>query len=139
MSNPYDTAGTVASVLGPTIRFTGELQAGEDLVVHGQVTGTITQGTRVTVGPKGVVNADIRSAHIHVEGRVEGNLIASKSVTIDESASLRGNITAPAVSIQPGAVFTGAIDMEAARQSPRAAGTAEPTAGAGWHSDPRPY
>lgn len=120
MGNPYDSVGETASVLGPTIRFSGELQAGEDLVVHGQVNGTISQGTRVTVGPKGFVSADIRSAHIHVEGRVEGNLLATKSVTIEESASLRGNITAPAVSIRPGAVFTGAIDMDAARSTNRA-------------------
>jgi len=120
MSNPYHTVGESASVLGPTIRFIGELQAGEDLVVHGQVNGSITQGTRVTVGPRGVVTADIHSVHIDVEGRVEGNLLATKSVTIQESASLRGNITAPAVSIQPGAVFTGAIDMEAARVGSKA-------------------
>ena len=120
MSNPYDNVGESASVLGPTIRFTGELQAGEDLIVHGQVNGTIAQGTRVTVGPKGVVTADIHSVHIHVEGRVEGNLLASKSVTIEESASLRGNITAPAVSIQPGAIFTGTIDMDGARANSRA-------------------
>ena len=115
MSNPYDTVGATASVLGPTIRFIGELHAGEDLIVHGQVNGSITQGTRVTIGSRGVVTADIHSAHIDVEGRVEGNLLATKSVTIQESASLRGNITAPAVSIQPGAVFTGTIDMDGAR------------------------
>ncbi len=119
MSNPYDTVGGSASVLGPTIRFTGELQAGEDLIVHGQVNGSITQGTRVTIGPRGVVTADIHSVHIDVEGRVEGNLLATKSVTIQESASLRGNITAPAVSIQPGAVFSGSIDMDAARIGPK--------------------
>jgi cytoskeletal protein CcmA (bactofilin family) len=120
MSNPYDTVGEGSSVLGPTIRFIGELSAGEDLVVHGQVNGSIAQGTRVTVGPKGFVTADIHSVHIDVEGRVEGNLMATKSVTVHETASLRGNITAPAVSIQPGAVFSGMIDMDAARPGARA-------------------
>lgn len=128
MSNPYDKTSEDSSVLGPTIRFTGELTAGEDLIVHGQVNGTITHGTRVAIGPKGVVVADIQSVHIEVQGKVEGNLLASKSVTVHDAASVRGNITAPAVSIQPGAIFTGSIDMDAARTGGKsAAGVAEPS------------
>ena len=115
MTNPYNSSVDSGSILGPTIRFTGELTAGEDLVVHGQVNGSISQATRVTVGPEGVINASIRSAHIAVEGRVDGDLLASKSVVVHASAEVRGNITAPAISIEPGAVFTGSIDMEAAR------------------------
>jgi len=137
MSNPYDNVGGGASVLGPTIRFTGELHAGEDLIVHGQVNGSIAQGTRVTVGPQGVVTADIHSAHIDVEGRVEGNLMASKSVTIHATASLRGNIAAPAVSIQPGAVFTGTIDMDGAKSGGRAGAPADADTTLGRYSTAR--
>jgi cytoskeletal protein CcmA (bactofilin family) len=115
MSNPYNTVPEAGSVLGPSIRFTGELTSAEDLVVLGEINGTINQSTRVTVGPTGVVNASIRAGHIAVQGRVDGDLLASKSVVVHASAEVRGNITAPAISIEPGAVFTGSIDMEAAR------------------------
>jgi cytoskeletal protein CcmA (bactofilin family) len=121
VTNPYNSLAESGSVLGPTIRFTGELTAGEDLVVHGQLNGSISQAPRVTVGPEGVINASIRSAHIAVEGRVDGDLVASKSVVVHASAEVRGNITAPAISIEPGAVFTGSIDMEAARSTAKPA------------------
>ena len=41
MSNPYNTATERMSVLGPTLRFKGELSAEEDLLVEGSVEGTI--------------------------------------------------------------------------------------------------
>ena len=37
MGNPYDTASERMSVLGPTLRFKGELSAEEDLLIEGSV------------------------------------------------------------------------------------------------------
>ena len=59
------------------------------------------------------------------EGTVNGDLQAEKSVMVRETAKLRGNITAPNVSIVEGAHFNGGIDMEkkvAAADSASAAG-----------------
>ena len=43
MSNPYDNAKTrSASVLGPTLKFKGELSADEDLLIQGKVEGSIS-------------------------------------------------------------------------------------------------
>ena len=39
MANSYDSPNDRASILGPTLRFKGELAADEDLVIHGQVEG----------------------------------------------------------------------------------------------------
>jgi cytoskeletal protein CcmA (bactofilin family) len=47
-----------------------------------------------------------------VEGAVEGDLIAEKSVLMKETAKIRGNIFAPTVSIVEGASFSGNIDMD---------------------------
>ena len=37
MTASHDPASDRGSILGPTLRFKGELSAGEDLVIHGQV------------------------------------------------------------------------------------------------------
>ena len=48
------------SVIGPTLVFKGELEADEDLVIEGQVEGTIAHHKkRLTVGKLGRVKADI--------------------------------------------------------------------------------
>src|ERR1043165_6114735 len=73
MSNPYDTAGERMASLPPTLRFKGELSADEDLLIQGQIEGTIKHTQRVTVGKEGKVKANISAQVIKVEGTVEGD------------------------------------------------------------------
>jgi cytoskeletal protein CcmA (bactofilin family) len=136
MSNPYDTATERVSVLGPTLHFKGELHCDEELLIKGRIEGSITHSQRITVCAEGTVTANVRAQVIVVEGTVQGDLTAEKSVMVRETAKLRGNITAPSVSIVEGAHFTGGIDMEkraAAVDSSSAANAsrAQKAAGAG--------
>ena len=126
MTNPYDSASERVSILGPTLQFKGELHADEELLIKGRIEGSITHSQRITVCPEGSVAANIRAQTIVVEGTVDGNLHAEKSVMVKETAKLRGNITAPSVSIVEGALFTGGIDME----SRNAAAPAQASTGA---------
>jgi cytoskeletal protein CcmA (bactofilin family) len=112
MSNPYNSATERASVLGPTLYFKGDLSAEEDLLIQGRVEGSISHTQRLTVGAQGTVKANIRAQLIIVEGAVDGDLIAEKSVVMKETAKIRGNIFAPTVSINEGASFSGSIDMD---------------------------
>jgi cytoskeletal protein CcmA (bactofilin family) len=132
MSNPYDTVSERTSVLGPTLHFKGELHADEELLIKGRIEGSITHSQRITVCPEGTVTANIRAQVIVVEGTVNGDLQAEKSVVVRETAKLRGNIAAPSVSIVEGAHFTGGIDMEkrpAAAESGSAANRTAKSAG----------
>jgi cytoskeletal protein CcmA (bactofilin family) len=117
MGNPYDTAGERTSILGPTLRFKGELHADEELLIQGQIEGSITHTQRVVVCAEGTVKASIRAQIIAVEGTVEGDLQAEKSVQVKETARLKGNIHAPNVSIVDGAQFNGSINMDVAKRA----------------------
>jgi cytoskeletal protein CcmA (bactofilin family) len=112
MSNPYNSATDRASILGPTLYFKGDLSAEEDLLIQGRVEGSITHTQRLTVGPQGTVKANIKAQLIIVEGTVDGDLQAEKSVFVKETAKVCGNIYAPTVSIIEGANFSGSIDMD---------------------------
>src|SRR5450432_3205415 len=112
MSNPYNSANERASILGPTLYFKGDLSAEEDLLIQGRVEGSITHTQRLTVGPQGTVRANIRAQLIIIEGTVDGDLQAEKSVFVKDTAKVCGNIFAPTVSIMEGANFTGSIDMD---------------------------
>lgn len=111
MSNPYDTSSERVSVLGPTLRFKGELTADEDLVVHGTIEGTVGPAPRVTIGPEAKVTATIQAQTVIVEGTVHGNLHAQSAVIVKDGATVEGNIEAPAVTILEGARFNGNVAM----------------------------
>jgi len=102
-----------ASVLGPTLRFRGELSAQEDLIVQGSVDGSITHTQSLIIGTEGSMKGDIRARVIVVEGKVEGDLYATESVTIRASAKVKGNVFAPRVGIAEGALFQGQVEMQA--------------------------
>ena len=112
MSASHDPASDRASILGPTLRFKGELSADEDLVIHGHVEGTIGPAPKVTIGPEANVKAGVNADVIIVEGRVEGDLHAQKSITVRPKANVRGNLESPVINIAEGATFNGGIKME---------------------------
>jgi len=113
MHNPYDNARDgKSSVLGPTLKFKGELTAEEDLLILGRVEGSIKHSSSLTIGDGGSVKADVSAEYIVVEGSVDGDLRGSKCVKIRESAKVNGNLISPSVSLVEGATFNGKIDMD---------------------------
>lgn len=119
MANPTNPTHEPASILGPTLRFKGELHAEEDILIRGQVEGSITHSQRLTVCCDGRVKANITGQVIAVEGTVEGDLNASSSVTLLGTSNVKGDVRAPSVSVVVGARFNGSVDMEQAEAAQR--------------------
>lgn len=117
MSNPSDAAGERMSIIPPSLKFKGELSADEDLLIQGQIQGTIKHTQRVTVGKAGKVKANISAQVIKVEGTVWGDLHAERSVSVEDSGNLRGNIHAPSVCLVEGSRFNGVVDMDVKKPS----------------------
>jgi cytoskeletal protein CcmA (bactofilin family) len=106
------------STLGATLRFKGDLVADEDLVIQGQVEGSILHTRSVTIGAQGRMHGDIRARRIVVEGSIDGNLYAIENITIRSGATVRGDVFAPRVSVDEGARLSGRIDMDNAPAVP---------------------
>jgi len=100
------------STLGPTLRFKGDLVADEDLVIQGQIEGSVLHTRSLTIGPQGLVRGDIRARRIIVEGLVEGNLYALERASLRPGATVRGDIFAAEVVINDGACLNGRVDMD---------------------------
>ena len=111
------------AVLGPTLRFKGELSADEDFILQGRIEGSITHTQSVTIGAEGVVIGNIHARVVTIDGSVEGDLHGSESVVVHATGRVTGNIYAPRVALVDGALFNGRIDMGA-----RAASGARPDA-----------
>lgn len=118
------TSSTAAAkkiaILGPTLRFKGELSAEEDFVLQGRIEGSINHTQSVTIGSEGSVLGNIHARKVTVEGSVEGDLHGTESVIVSETARVTGNIYAPRVGIVEGALFSGRVEMVRAAESSRA-------------------
>ncbi len=100
------------SVIGPTVVFKGELSADEDLIIEGQVEGTIAHHKKhLTVGRQGRVKADIHASSVIVLGQVVGNIHSEGVVSLAKGAEVTGDISCGRISMEDGARFKGKIDM----------------------------
>jgi cytoskeletal protein CcmA (bactofilin family) len=116
---PHATTGSggrrEAAIIGPSIQLDGDLRGQEDLLIEGEVNGTVQlSGNSLTVGSQGKIKADVYAKEIHVDGFVEGDLFGAERVVIRKSAQVRGNVTSPRVSLEEGARFKGSIEMDSA-------------------------
>lgn len=118
---PQPSAAARASTFGASLRFKGDLVADEDLVVEGQVEGSILHTRCLTIGVPGSMRGDIRARRIVVEGTVDGNLYALESVVLRPGSTVRGDVFAPRVAIEEGARLSGRIDMDKAPAVPKVA------------------
>ena len=101
------------ATIGKSVVVKGELSGSEDLIVDGEVEGSITlRGQSLTVGPNGRVRANIEARNVILHGRVDGDIHATDRVELRKSASLTGDISTARISIEDGAFFKGGIDIQ---------------------------
>lgn len=116
-----------SAVIGPSITVKGDISGDEDLVILGNIQGTVNLAQHnVTIGPSGKVKADVRGKMVIVEGEVDGDLKADEQIVLRHTARVEGSISAPRVALEDGAVFRGGIEMDSA--SAMSAGNRPPRA-----------
>ena len=100
-------------MIGSSIVIKGTVTGDEDLLIEGKVEGTIDlKSNVVSVGQSGRVSADINAKTVNIEGEVTGDITGNEKVVISKSGNVRGNIVAPRVTLEDGAIFKGSIDMD---------------------------
>jgi len=105
--------GSDVATIGKSVVVKGELSGSEDLIVDGEVEGSISlKGQTLTVGPNGRVRANIEARNVVVHGRVNGDIHATERVELRKTASLAGDIATARISIDDGAFFKGGIDIQ---------------------------
>ena len=115
-----DARSSEIATIGKSVVVKGELSGSEDLVVDGEVEGSIAlRGQSLTVGSNGRVRANIEARNVILHGRVDGDIHASDRVELRKSASLSGDITTARISIEDGAFFKGTIDIQKAEAAPK--------------------
>jgi cytoskeletal protein CcmA (bactofilin family) len=97
---------------GPTIKLKGEVTGQEDLVIAGQMEGTIDlPENALTIAADAKVMAEIHTKEAIVMGSVRGDIIASDRVEIRERGSVEGTIVARRLVLIDGAYFCGRVEM----------------------------
>jgi cytoskeletal protein CcmA (bactofilin family) len=99
------------TVVGETLRIQGTLTSGEEIVVNGELSGQLELNHRLTIGPKGKVEAGVKAKEVIIAGSVKGNVDAAERITLRAGANLVGDVKTAGIVIEDGAYFKGGIDI----------------------------
>jgi cytoskeletal protein CcmA (bactofilin family) len=101
------------AMIGASIHIKGDVSGEESLVIQGQVEGTINlKQNNLIIGQEGKVSATIHAYTITIEGDLNGDVFGEDRVIVKKTGKVRGNISAPQVSLEEGAKFKGSMDMD---------------------------
>ena len=117
------------AAIGSTVVFSGDLSGDEDLEILGQVKGKVELPShQLTVGESGRIEAEVKAKSVLVLGRVAGNVEASERVEIQASGIVEGDVRAPRLLVQEGAVVNGTIEMTKAAEAGKRPASSAPSA-----------
>ncbi len=94
-------------------KISGKLNFETPARIDGHVEGEINAKDSLTIGESAVVAAQIKADSVIVAGKVSGDIVAAHRIEIRPSAKVLGNITAPTLVINEGALFEGHCAMQA--------------------------
>ena len=103
----------IQAFFGNDTEFSGTLTFEGAVKIDGKFEGEIKteEGGELVVGPKAVVKAEVHVGILTVQGKMEGDVTVSKKLNISSEGQVIGNVTAPALFIEDGAVLEGSVSM----------------------------
>lgn len=100
-----------STIIGRSMKIQGEFTGSDDLFIDGEIDGTIRlPAARVTVRAEGRVRATVIAQDVVVFGNIEGEVRASGRLELRAGAVVSGNVFAARLSMEEGAVLSGAVD-----------------------------
>jgi cytoskeletal protein CcmA (bactofilin family) len=99
------------ATIGSSMRIVGDIRTNEELLIDGEVEGSVESHSLLTVGHSGTVHANIKAREVIIFGKVQGNVEVAEKIAIREEGSLVGDIKAAGIGIDDGAYFKGSIDI----------------------------
>lgn len=93
----------------------GTIETKGSVQINGKVKGMVKAADEVRVGRSGEIVGEVYAKSARVAGKIEGDVYIEQKLTLEETSSLNGNLTAAKLIIDEGAFFNGKSDMGANR------------------------
>lgn len=103
--------GEIETIIGPTVKVEGNFTGAGDVVVEGQLTGTLKTERSLRVGEQARIKADLEGTEVFVSGEVRGNIKAHGKLEVSATGKVFGNIEAGTLIVAEGAILHGKCAM----------------------------
>lgn len=94
------------------VEIVGEINANGNIRLEGKVKGNINLTGKLVVVNTGEIEGDVKCKNAVIGGKFNGKITVEESLTLQETASLRGDIFTDKLVVENGAVFSGTCNMD---------------------------
>ena len=98
-------------LLSRGVSIKGTVKFSDELVIDGEVEGTIESSGVLTIGEHASIRGDIRSKSVKVQGTVAGDIFATERCELQAGCALQGDIEAPRLVVDEHATFVGSAKV----------------------------
>jgi cytoskeletal protein CcmA (bactofilin family) len=99
------------ALLSRGVSIKGSVKFLNELLIDGEVEGTIDSTGTLTLGEHARIRGEIRTKSLKVRGTVEGNIFATEHCELQAGCTLRGDIEAPRLAVSEDATFLGSAKV----------------------------
>jgi cytoskeletal protein CcmA (bactofilin family) len=103
--------GRITAFLDEESEIEGRYTCAGTVVFDAKFQGEITSKDTLIIGERGIVHANVQATNLVVRGELVGDVTASGRVELKRTARVTGNIEAPVVVMEEGAVHDGHCRM----------------------------
>jgi cytoskeletal protein CcmA (bactofilin family) len=112
--------GRITAFLDEDSEIEGRYTCSGTVVFDAKFSGEITSKDTLIIGERGVVHANVQAVNLVVRGELVGDVSASARVELKSTARVTGNIEAPIVVMEEGAMHDGHCHMAKLTAAPSA-------------------
>lgn len=99
------------STIASGMLIVGDIECAGEVRIDGSLYGNLYCKSRVVVGKKGRIEGYLDTHQATVQGDVTGEIIVRDLLTLQNSATIQGEVTTLRLKVEDGAIMTGQIKM----------------------------
>ena len=90
----------------------GDIEAKGALRIDGTIEGNVRTPGKVVIGKEGSINGNLECENADIEGKFNGILTVSGTLSLRSTAVIDGEVTALKLAVEPGAAFNASCSMK---------------------------
>jgi len=106
------------ALLSRGVSIKGSVKFLNELLIDGEVEGTIDSTGTLTIGEHARIRGEIRTKSVKVRGTVEGNIFVTECCELQANCTLRGDIEAPRLVVNENVTFLGNAKVGTGKSHP---------------------
>src|SRR6476646_5563268 len=105
------TPARSGGLLSRGVSIKGSVKFLNELVVDGEVEGTIDSPGKLSIGEHAQIKGEIKAKSVTVRGTIEGNILVTERCELAAGCTLRGDVEAPRLVVDENAAFVGSAKV----------------------------